>query len=130
MRSQIIQDTEALVAKAVEQSGSRALAEFYTDKLLSFLERPRDYWTHIYHSQRVRFAWDKHFEGLARYLSPEEMEIADEIRELVYAKIGLDMQYAKRSMLKRWLFVHIPVSYALVFFVLLHTLLVYGFSGS
>ena len=52
----------------------------------------------------------------------------DEMKELVEVKSDLDYQYTLQAALKYWLFVHIPATYALFLFVLVHVVLVLAFS--
>ncbi|MEJ1973431.1 MAG: hypothetical protein WDM96_13500 [Lacunisphaera sp.] len=51
---------------------------------------------------------------LRRYLDPREVAYADQLGAVVEAKRGLDFQLAGQRLLKLWLFVHIPLSYALL----------------
>ena len=48
--------------------------------------------------------------------------------DLVRQKDGLDHQYALQSILKWWLFIHIPLTYSLLIATGLHVVLVHGFS--
>ena len=45
-------------------------------------------------------------------------------------KDQLDFHQAMQGLLKGWLFVHIPLTYALLLFALVHLVLVYAFSGA
>ena len=62
-----------------------------------------------------------------RYLDEAESEYLAKIEDLVAQKDGLDYQYAHQSLLKYWLFVHVPLTYALLVLALLHLILVHAF---
>ncbi len=64
-----------------------------------------------------------------RYLNDKEREILDQITELVEAKYNLDYRYALQSVLKRWLFLHIPLTYGLLIVSVLHAILANAFFG-
>ena len=66
---------------------------------------------------------------LRRYLDPREVAYADQLGEVVEAKRGLDYQLAGQRLLKLWLFVHIPLSYALLILSLVHAWLALRYTG-
>ena len=51
-----------------------------------------------------------------------------QLAEFVRAKDNLDFQRAVQGMLKGWLFVHIPLTYALLLFAAVHGLLAWRFT--
>jgi hypothetical protein len=67
---------------------------------------------------------------MTRYLNDQEMIQAEKLRALVERKNRLDYAHALQSVLKAWLFVHIPATYGLILLTLLHLLLVYSFGGA
>ena len=67
---------------------------------------------------------------LERYLSTQERQTAAELAELIETKDNLDYHNAMQGALKCWLFVHIPLTYVLLPFVVVHVVLVHAFSGS
>lgn len=54
----------------------------------------------------------------------------DGLRDLVNQKHMLDFQYSLQLALRLWLFVHIPLSYSVLVFSMLHIVLVHSFSGA
>ena len=52
-----------------------------------------------------------------------------EFEDRVCAKDDLDYQYAMQATLKYWLFLHVPLTYSLLVFILSHMVLVFAFSG-
>ena len=130
IRSNITDDIEELITKALTDEGSTAMSDFYQCKLQPFLKRPENFWTHLFNARRVYVVWGGKFESLHRFLNDNEKLILAEVRQLTMAKIDLDARYAKQSLMKRWLFLHIPLSYGLLLFVMVHMTLVYSYFGA
>ena len=68
-------------------------------------------------------------EDLRRYLNEQERATLEKLAQLVREKDGLDYHRAVQTTLKLWLFVHVPLTYGLMIFSLLHVVLVFAFSG-
>jgi hypothetical protein len=66
---------------------------------------------------------------LNRFLNEKERDVMGKIADLVRQKDGLDYQFTLQLTLKLWLFIHIPLTYGLLFWSLLHVVIVYAFSG-
>ena len=64
---------------------------------------------------------------LRRTLSPEGVANLDALRELQATKHEMDVHYTLQSLLRGWLFFHVPVSIALLGLVLLHIFFVIYF---
>jgi len=62
-------------------------------------------------------------------VTPFEREAAERLADLVRQKDGLDYHRALQLTLKGWLFIHIPFTYSLLLFIVVHVVLVLGFSG-
>ena len=58
-----------------------------------------------------------------------EIGSTQKIAQLVRQKDGLDYHQALQLLLRGWLFIHIPLTYSLLIFSLMHLVLVYAFSG-
>jgi len=127
-RRQLLERGEALALRAVEETGSTTIADYYADRLRPFLDGPRNFWAHVLEVSRGRRDLLVEMRDLERYLDDNEKEILRELAELSGLKDDLDYQYALQSMLKRWQFVHVPLAYALIVFVLLHAVVVYAFA--
>lgn len=67
-------------------------------------------------------------ESTRRYLNESEENLARTLADLLEAKRNLDAQLAGQRLLKLWLFVHIPLTYALLVFIAAHVWLVLHFS--
>jgi hypothetical protein len=95
-----------------------------------FFTGPCNRWGHLRQSRAPQAAHDSEFDEVQRYVKKGEREMLDKLRELVARKHLLDYQYSLQSALRLWLFAHIPLSYSLLIFSVLHIILVYAFSGS
>lgn len=122
-------EAEQLAIQSVAESDTTTIGDFYTAKLLPFFEGPTNFFGHLLGSSRPSHALLRELDSLHRYLRNPERKILDQIAQLVRAKSDLDFQYAVQSMLKWWLFVHIPLTYALLIVTAVHVILVYAFSG-
>jgi len=110
-------------------TSSPAIAEFYVRQLSPFLAGPGRFWPHLLESRRPLNAIMNEIEQFRRYLSEGERVTLEGLRELVRSKDGLDYHYALQKSLKLWLFVHLPLTYSLMIFSLLHMVLVFAFSA-
>lgn len=116
---------EALVVKAVQDTGSDTLGRYYAESLDWFFWRPRFPLSHLMGGQHsVR--WIRgHITALRRYLNEAERKVLDEIEQLALRKNQLDAHYALQGMLKLWLFVHVPSAVLLLGLACWHLLVVH-----
>ncbi len=122
-------ETEDMIVRSVEQTGSRALADYYARHLFRFFALPRHRLSHLMERREPVTELQKQMDNLTRYIGEDERVWFDELAAAVATKHDLDYHYALQSLLKHWLFVHIPLSYVLGVMMLLHVLAVTGFSG-
>lgn len=129
LRQQLTADAEAQLAEHIRARGLGPVTDFYRERLLGYLTGPADFWEHVLRPGRTEARWQQHFDALRAASEPHELALVDALQQQARSKAGLDLQLARRGLLKGWLFLHIPLSYALLCFVLLHVLLVYGYGG-
>jgi len=127
IRNELRQQAEALVLGA--ESKSPVIAEFYARQLNVFFAGPKNFWWHLLESRQPLNAVMVELEELRRYLNDQERAVLEKLGQLVRRKDGLDYHHALQSALKVWLFMHVPLTYSLMIFSLLHIILVYAFSG-
>ncbi len=125
----ICSEVESLVEQSLNETDSNTIANFFQQHLLHFLLKPRNFWHHIAQSKKKIHKLKTEIDNLQRYLNDDEQNIINKITKLVTEKNRLDYQYAGQTLLKRWLFVHIPLSYGLLLFSVLHLTLVYAYIG-
>ena len=109
---------ECVIADA--ENSSDVLGELYLARLHSFFQRPANFLRHVLHSRSPRYAMLQHLEDARRFLGDSESSTIDRLIELVRRKDDLDYQFALQSLLKYWLFVHIPLTGALLVFSFFH----------
>ena len=128
-RHQLCQQAGDLAMESVKGSGSPLIADFYAAELEPYMRQPRNLLAHLLGSNRFERRQRVRFDELRRYLESSGQQTLDEIADLVAAKTNLDHQYALQLVLKVWLFVHIPLSYALIFLTIAHVAAAYAFSA-
>ena len=128
--NQIRNEVESFVLESVSETDTTAVPKFYLNRLQPFFERPRHFWHHLLHSNRPRQALLTDIKALGRYLNKAERERMTLIEERVRVKDDLDYHYSMQVILKFWLFIHVPLTYALLIFSAFHVLLVHSFAGA
>jgi hypothetical protein len=129
IRLQMREHAEALALASVADAQASTIADFYVRDLHEFFTGTRNFWSHLSDDRApVNHLLNK-ISDLNRFLNDKERAIMTQIADLVRQKDGLDYQFALQLTLKLWLFIHIPLTYGLLFWSLLHVILVYAFSG-
>jgi hypothetical protein len=123
-------EVEELVIQSVAETGGQGIAEFYQRRLEPLFAGPQHFWQHVMHSRRPRRRSMLAIESQRRYLNPQENDVLNVIADRLSQKHDLDHQYAVQSVLKLWLFVHVPLTYSLLIAAVLHIVLVHAFSGT
>jgi hypothetical protein len=129
LRHQLRQRAEASVLGVVRTAGETTLGEFYHRRLQGYFEsapRRRDRW---FPSVRLRKSLLAELTEVTRYLSDAERKVAEDLFALVRKRDAVDYQEALQWRLKRWLFVHLALTYPLVLVAVLHAWLAHLFSG-
>ncbi len=129
-REQLRTAADKLVAETVESSGATVLAEYYAGPLSDYFRGPRDRGSHLRQSNRPLRTQLRGLEDLERFLNDDEKTAAAALKESVRLKDQLDKHSAMQGLLKTWLFVHIPLTYAMLLCVGVHVWLVLAFRGS
>jgi len=129
IRQKLQDDAEALALKSLPAMHSTTIADFYTRYLDDFFDGPRNLSLHMFEVRRPLNVLQNRIADLHRYLNAQERETLDKIAMLVRQKDGLDYHQSLQFMLRGWLFIHIPLTYSLMIFSVMHIVLVYAFSG-
>ena len=128
-RNRLAGDAEALAMRSIDETRSVIIAEFYAARIQPYLAGPRNMLLHLFESDRPRHQLREHSRSLQRYLDPRGREILAELDQIVMVKENLDYHYALQGMLKAWLFVHIPATYAMIVLAGVHVLMAYAYSA-
>lgn len=111
------------------EARSPVIAEFYVQRLAGFFAGPKNLWLHFVESRRPLNALLAQIDDLLRFANDADREKIQKLTALVRQKDGLDYHRSLQLALRLWLFVHIPLTYGLMIFTVLHIVLVFGFSG-
>ena len=137
-RAELAREVHAAVARAgpaTAQIGLPAppygawIVDLYTTHLRSFFQGPRNFTAHLIGSQRPLKRLTDEIDNLSRYVDKPSQEKLAAIKSLVVEKDQLDFARVQLGLTRGWLFVHVPVTYALVVLTVLHILVVYAFSS-
>lgn len=129
-RAELGREVEELASQSLSTTPSSTISTFYVDTLQPYLSSPQNLWSHICQSSAPKIKMEQEFRIRERYLNDEGKLLLSQIESRIQAAENIDYQYAMQLVLKGWLFVHIPLSYALILVVLCHVVLVYAFAGS
>jgi hypothetical protein len=94
---------------------------------VGYFAGPRNFWWHVIESTRPRFRLLGELAALDRYLNDSERQQVRQLTDLIRAKDDLDYQYTHQTILKYWLFIHIPLTYSLLMVGLAHGLLMVAY---
>ena len=130
LRARLRDEVEALVLRAVTEADSHTIAQLYSERLMPYFAKVRHMPHHLAESPRPVQRLCDEIVAAERFANPVERKILAEIRTRVEAKSDCDYQYSLQSVLKGWLFVHIPLKYSLLLFALVHAVLVHAFVGT
>ena len=125
---QLREQAEQLVLESVGYNNSTILSEFYRQSLESYLSGSSGLTAKIIRRDQEYLQLQSELKALHRYLTEEECDIADQLSAIVETKDDLDFHYVRQGVLKYWLFVHIPLTYSMLLFALVHLVLVQAFS--
>ena len=105
------------------------IRDLYRTQLGDFFEGHRNFAAHLIGSQRPVKRLTDAIDYLSRYVDRQSQEKLDVIRNLVIDKDRLDFARVSLGLTRAWLFVHVPVTYALIVLTVAHVLVVYSFSS-
>ena len=119
---------EALVVQAASETDSTLLGEHYRQHLAGLFTAPRWRWRSLGHGDHVTRHHGRLI-ALERYLSEAEKPFTRELAALCRQKSDLDMHYTVQGLLKGWLFVHVPLTAAMLVLAVVHLISAHAFGG-
>ena len=129
-RHLLAERAEQLAVGSTAETQSPTLLEFYTKNLRDFFSARPPFWMNALGNTRGLQRVLEKVDDLKRYTNDQERVILDQLAVLLREKRRLDFHYALQGILKAWLFVHIPFTYSLLIFSVIHLILVFGFSAA
>ncbi len=137
-RVELARDIHAAVTKTDQAAPAIALPappyeawiiDLYTTHLREFFQGQRNFAAHLIGSQRPLKRLTDEIDGLSRFVDQRGQEKLAAIKNLVSEKDRLDFARVYLGLARWWLFVHVPVTYALIVLTVVHVLAVYAFSS-
>ncbi len=126
-RAQLATEVRDLIIDTMKETRTRTLAKFYSAHLHDYFAAPRNFLRHLIGSGRHLNGLLREIELAERYLDTPGKAALIEIRERVLQKDTLDYQLAFLLLLRGWLFIHVPATYAMILIAFVHVLLAYGY---
>jgi len=135
--AELARELHAVVAKTDTAAASVALPapsydawiiDLYTNHLRDFFQSRRNFAAHLIGSHRPRARLVDEIEKLSPYVDKQSQEKLAAIKNLVLEKDRLDFASVYLGLSRIWLFVHVPVTYALIVLTIVHIVVVYSFS--
>ena len=65
-----------------------------------------------------------------RYFNHEERLFSENLQAMIRKKYEIELHYVYQSVLRYWLFVHVPVTYSMYILVLVHLVTAYAFRST
>ena len=137
-RAELARDVHAAVAKTDRTAAAIGLPappydawimDLYNNHLRDFFQGQRNFTAHLIGSQRPLKQLTDEIDNLSRYVDERGQGKLAAIKNIVVEKDRLDFARVYLGLTKAWLFVHVPVTYALMVLTVLHVLVVYAFSS-
>lgn len=113
-----------VVLACVEETGSDPLAQHYSESLHWYFQKPRFFLSYAVGSMRAQHWLHHNASAVERYLNEKEKHHHQQLYDLAQEKCSIDLHYAQQSLMKWWLFAHIPPAAALMIFAIWHLILV------
>ncbi|KAF0119441.1 MAG: hypothetical protein FD149_35 [Rhodospirillaceae bacterium] len=120
---------EQEVMAFTRDTGSMVILDFYVHRLAPFFRGPRHMLFHLFQSHHPVHRISLEMRPLERYLDEAGRESLGKIEKLIRFKDHLDYLHAHHMMLKGWLFIHVPLTAALLIVSAAHGILVHAFTA-
>ncbi|MDG2480823.1 MAG: hypothetical protein P8Q36_08135 [Alphaproteobacteria bacterium] len=119
------EEAESLVMECARDTGSDVLPRLYREDLEWFFRKPRFVFASILHAEASSSWARQRFGGVESYLSAGELDYFERLRSMSYVKGDIDRAFAVQGLLKVWLLVHVPATYAFLALVVWHVILIH-----
>jgi hypothetical protein len=105
------------------------IADLYANQLRAFFKGPRHTFAHFAGSQRHLKQIIDEIDEVSRYVDARSREKLGVIKTLVIEKDGLDFAHVHLGLSRGLMFVHVPITYALVVLTVAHVVIAYSFTS-
>ena len=128
LRHRMVTEAKEIVRAAEAETQSTTLGDFHVRVLAGYFAHVPAWLAPLAGGDAEHHRVTLELAALRHFLSVREIAIADQLAELIEAKRNLDNQFAGQRLLKLWLFVHVPLTFALLVFTAAHVWLVLQYS--
>ncbi len=128
LRHRLAEEARELVRRAEIETHSSSLADLYLQVLHPYFQWAPPLLAPLTGDDREFHHAQLELESARRYLNEAEKGIAQQLADLLEAKRNLDQQLAGQSLLKLWLFIHIPSTYGMLVLIAAHVWLILHYS--
>ncbi|MBL4720526.1 MAG: hypothetical protein JKY20_05295 [Alphaproteobacteria bacterium] len=122
--AEIRERAETLVIECTKETGSETVAQHYVGTLFWYFQKPRFLFAHLFGGDAAGFWLRGPGSAARRYLNDVEKKLFDEILDLAALKAHVDRHYVCQGVMKKWLFLHIPLAVSVVTLAVWHLILV------
>lgn len=137
-RAELARDLDAAIAETNPAAAAIALPglpydawlqDLYAAHLKAFFQGSRNFIAHLIGSQRPLKRLIGEIDSLSRYVDQQGNDRLAAIKSLVTEKDRLDFVRVHLGLTRAWLYVHVPITYALIVLTVLHVLVAYSYSS-
>ncbi|MDI1336982.1 MAG: hypothetical protein PSU94_12435 [Lacunisphaera sp.] len=128
LRHRLLAEVKQTVRQAETETQSTTLGDFHLHFLSGYFSRRPGLLSPLTGEDRAHHRVSRELTALRRFLNDREAAFADQLAEFVETKRNLDFQLAGQRLLKVWLFVHVPLTFALLVLLAAHVWLALNFS--
>ena len=129
-RKQLREEAEDSLVKLVREQPETTLKSYYLKRLNTFFSSPAKFYTYLFRPRAYINSVIGELKREERYFNEEERVFSENLQAMITKKFELELHYVYQSVLRYWLFVHVPVTYSMYILVLFHLVATYAFRGS
>ena len=113
------------VRSVVIKNPNSVLSDHYFEVLAPFLSGPSNFWAHLIGGNAPKRWRMNKAASIDKYLDAQDQDDYEKILLLIDQKISLDSAYAHQSIMKYWLFFHVPLSAVTILLIFWHVFVVH-----
>ncbi len=119
-RRKVLEEVKELVLQAERELKSSTIGDLYVNSLITYFQNtPGILQAFFLKAANYRNAIES-VRSNQRYMDTDETKYSTKLLELLKIKRNIDIQDSSQRLLKKWLFIHIPLSYSLIILSLVH----------
>ncbi len=123
-------EVEDLIEITEKKTGASALSDAYINQLSGYFQPRSVVRFFLGNPNRFRARAMADLENSARYTSEDERSAVEELKGFIDTKYNLDLQKCSQTLLRYWLFIHIPFTYSMLVVALTHAWIAFNYTAS